>query len=201
MMNMTDYEAYKMYLALKAHFQTEKYNVIEQRGHIRASYKNFVGSGKSFELKKLVGQYKDKEVCDFMVANFTEGDHWGGVFDVNAHREYKSWQRRIESLRYIFGQDLDKLQIMSEDEQCDLTSFTEGRHPLILRAYLGKHICLETLVILDSLLGLCAEYDQTMSKTFLWPDTSRMIRKYRPFLKFDIAVFKEIYDQRIHNNS
>ena len=47
MQAMTEYDAYKMYLALKAHFQTEKYNVIEQRGRIKSSYKNFQGSGKS----------------------------------------------------------------------------------------------------------------------------------------------------------
>ncbi len=78
-MNMTEFEAYKMYLALRAHFQTDEYDVIKQRGRIRASHKSFVGSGKSFQFLQLTKTYQDAEICDFMVANFTAGDRWGGV--------------------------------------------------------------------------------------------------------------------------
>ena len=194
MQAMTEYDAYKMYLALKAHFQTEKYNVIEQRGRIKSSYKNFQGSGKSFELRRLVNTYKDAEICDFMVANFTAGDRWGGVFDSNATREYQNWKRRVESLRYIFTQDMEKLQSMADDEAVDLTHAEAGQHPLVVRAYYGRHIALETLVILDSLLAFSTEYDTKLRNTLMWPETSLLIKKYRPFLKFDEQVFKGIYE-------
>jgi hypothetical protein len=38
---MTEFEVYKMYLALKLHFTTEKYDVIEQKGKVRASKQAF----------------------------------------------------------------------------------------------------------------------------------------------------------------
>jgi hypothetical protein len=198
---MTDFEAYKMYLALRAHFQTDEYDVIAKRGAIRASQKAFIGSGKSFSFKRLTKLYKDDEICDFMVANFTAGDHWGGVFDSDASRQYQNWKRKVESLRYIFGQDLDRLSNMAQDDDCDLVGFEKGRHPLVLRAYFGGHICLETLVILDSLLGFRDQYDQTMKQTFMWPDTSRLIRKYRPFLKFDADTYKKIYEEKFATTS
>lgn len=196
MMNMTDFEAYKMYLALRAHFQTDDYDVIEQRGRIRASRKSFVGSGKSFQFLQLAKTYKDAEICDFMVANFTAGDRWGGVFDADAARQYQSWKRRVESLRYIFTQDLDRLAMMADDDGVDLIKHDTDRHPLVLRAYFGNHICLETLVILDVLLNFCADYDQSMRRVFMWPETSRLIRKYRPFLKFDQDAFRKIYQEK-----
>jgi hypothetical protein len=193
MINMTDYQAYKMYLALRAHFQTDDYDVIAQRGRIRASEKSFIGSGKAFSFQRLAKLYKDDEICDFMVANFTAGDRWGGVFDSEAARRYQNWKRRVESLRYIFTQDLQRLKAMTEDENTDLTSAEPGHHPLVVRAYFGQHISLETLVILDTLLNFSAGYDQTMSGTLMWPETSRLIRKYRPFLKFDETVFRQLY--------
>ena len=196
MMNMTEFEAYKMYLALRAHFQTDEYDVIKQRGRIRASHKSFVGSGKSFQFLQLTKTYKDAEICDFMVANFTAGDRWGGVFNADAARQYQSWKRRVESLRYIFTQDLDTLATLMADDGTDLISHAAGQHPLILRAYFGNHICLETVVILDVLLNFCNDYDQTMQRVFMWPETSRLIRKYRPFLKFDTDAFRKIYEEK-----
>jgi hypothetical protein len=193
MINMTDYQAYKMYLALRAHFQTDDYDVIAQRGRIRASEKSFIGSGKAFSFQRLAKLYKDDEICDFMVANFTAGDRWGGVFDSEAARRYQNWKRRVESLRYIFTQDLQRLKAMTEDENTDLISAEPGHHPLVVRAYFGQHISLETLVILDTLLSFSSGYDQTMSGTLMWPETSRLIRKYRPFLKFDETVFRQLY--------
>lgn len=191
---MTEFQAYKMYLALKAHFQTEKYDVIEQRGRIVASHKNFLGSGKSVELRKLTKLYQDKEICDFMVANFTAGDHWGGVFDGNAGRQYQDWKRRVESLRYVFNQDLDTLAEQAQDQ--DWFSVEDGRHPVILRAFYGHKICLETLVILDALVGYRDVYDVEHAEMFMWSDTSRLIKKYRPFLKFDVNTYQSIYDQK-----
>lgn len=198
-MNMTEFEAYKMYLALRAHFQTDDYDVIKQRGRIRASQKSFAGSGKAFSFRRLTKLYQDAEICDFMVANFTAGDHWGGVFDVDASRQYQDWKRRVESLRYVFTQDLDTLETLANGQ--DWFAAEAGRHPLILRAYFGGKICLETLVILDVLQGYRERYDADHAELMMWPETSRLIKKYRPFLKFDTPTFQTIYDQKINNGS
>lgn len=194
--NMTDYEAYKMYLALRAHFQTDEYDVIKQRGRIRASHKSYAGSGKAFGFRRLTKLYKDAEICDFMVANFTAGDLWGGVFDADAGRQYQEWKRRVESLRYVFTNDLETLLQLTEDEAQSLLDCEPGRHPLILRAYLGHKICLETLVILDVLLNFRETLDQSLQGMLMWPETSRLIRKYRPFLKFDREAFGKIYAEK-----
>lgn len=187
---MTEFEAYKMYLALRAHFQTEDYDVIQARGKIRASQKSFIGSGKAFSFRRLTKLYKDNEICDFMVANFITGDRWGGVFDADASRTYGDWKRRVESLRYQFNQDLDKLA------DKDLFSYDKGEHPVVVKEFLGGRISIETLVILDRLTGFVARFDEQGVDTLMWPDISRTIRKYRPFLRVELEQYKKIYDEK-----
>lgn len=190
MIPMTEFQAYKMYLALRAHFQTEDYDVIKSQGKIRASQKSFVGSGKAFSFRRLTKLYKDDEICDFMVANFITGDRWGGVFDADATRRYQEWKRRVESLRYQFNQDLDQLAGK------DLFSYDTGEHPVVIKEFLGGRISIETLVILDRLTGFVTRFDEQGVDTLMWPDISRTIRKYRPFLRVELEQYKKIYDEK-----
>lgn len=192
---MTDYEAYKMYMALRAHFQTDTYDVIKQRGRIRTSQKNYLGSGKSFSFQRLVKQYKDDEICDFMVANFVAGNRWGGVFDVDANREYQTWKRRVESLRYQFTQEVQKLIDIEVDRGVGLFDAEAGQHPLILKEYYGGRVSLETLVILNRITGFVADFDAKLSDTLMWPETSRLIKKYQPFLRVNLEQYQKIYEQ------
>lgn len=191
---MTEFQAYKMYLALKAHFQTEEYDVVKMQGRIKASRKNFDGMGKEFAFRRLVKQYKDEEVCNFMVSNFIRGNHWGGVFDMQAAREYADWKRRQESLGYIFQQDLTRLQEEATDDAVtDIFAHEAGNHPYILKAFLRNSVTPETLVILNRLTGWMdrIELDQTDP---VWGDVRRLITKYRPFVKFDREKFQAIYE-------
>ena len=188
-MIMTDFQAYKMYLALKAHFQTDNYDVIAMQGRIRASRKTFFGH-KSLMFQKLVKQYSDDEICNFMVSNFIAGNHWGGVFDLEASKKYAAWKRRMESLRYTFKQDLLALRAEAEEAGvADWFAAPAGQHPLILKAFLRNSITPETLVILNKLTGFA---DQLQLDDPVWPDIRRMIIKYSPFVKIDRASYQEL---------
>lgn len=194
MMNMTEYEAYKMYLALRNHFQTDDYDAIKMRGRIRASRRTF--AEKQGVFKKLVTQYKDAEICDFFVANFVNGNRWGGVYDAEAAECYRQWLARRESLRYRFTQDLHALQ--AECDEAGINNIADalisvgGQHPLIVRCYLRRSIQIETLVILDKLLRWSDAVDQVCSDTLMWPDLRRLIRKYSPFLKIKEDEYRSI---------
>lgn len=184
-----------MYLALKAHFQTDAYDVIKMQGRIRASRKSFDGAGKEFAFRRLVKLYSDEEICHFMVSNFIKGNHWGGIFDVEAAKEYADWKRRKESLGYVFEQDLIRLRDEALDDGItDIYAHEAGNHPYILKAFLRKTITPETLVILNKLSNWADQIklDQTDP---IWSDVHRLIVKYRPFVKFDAEKFKTILDR------
>ena len=87
-MIMEPFEVYRYYLALKLHFTTDQYDVIERQGRIRASRQAFNKRKDLLSIKRIADLYSDKEIVDFLVANFVSGDRWGGIFDIEAKDRY-----------------------------------------------------------------------------------------------------------------
>jgi hypothetical protein len=83
-MTMDEFSVYKMYIALKLHFTTDKYDVVKQRGKVKASRQAFAKRTDLFSIRKISKTYSDEEVANFLVANFVSGDRWGGMFDIDA---------------------------------------------------------------------------------------------------------------------
>lgn len=200
---MDEYSVYKMYIALKLHFTTENYDVIAQRGKVRASRQAFAKRKDLYSIKKVSKTYSDEEVANFLVANFTSGDRWGGLFDSEASERYAEWKKRIESLSYIFTNDLDNLieDLEADNKQFDdAFKITKAQHPYIIKAFLRKTITLETLVILEKINPFLIHFDTDLSNDIMWPDISRLIRKYKPFLQFDKEKFNGILRRRVGHN-
>jgi len=197
---MDEYSVYKMYLALKLHFTTENYDVIAQKGRVRASRQAFAKRKDIFSIRKVSKTYSDEEVANFLVANFISGDRWGGMFDAEAGERYLEWKKRIESLGYMFTNDLDRLlEELDKDNMTFHDSFkiTKSQHPYIIKAFLRKTIGIETLVILERLTGFIKTFDAEINDTIVWPDISRLIKKYKPFLVIDMEKYDAIFRRRL----
>lgn len=197
---MDEFSVYKMYLALKLHFTTDKYDVIQQRGKVRASRQAFAKRKDLYSIKKVSKTYSDEEVANFLIANFISGDRWGGMFDAEAGERYLQWKKRIESLTYIFNNDIDNVLNELSNQNLSFSeafSFSGNNHPYILKAFLRNSITLETLVILDKLIGFVELFDKKLDDKIIWPDVSRLIKKYKPFLKFDKEKYNAILRRRI----
>ena len=198
-MIMDAFEVYKYYLALKLHFTTDKYDVIEQKGKVRATKTAFAKRKDLFAINKVAKTYNDEEVANFLIANFVSGNRWGGVFDTDAKETYLNWKKRTEGLTYNFEKDLDN--IILELEQSNKTFehlfyCPKSEHPYIIKAYLRHSVSIETLVILDKIYNLVPKFDSEINDTIVWPDISRLITKYRPFLKIDKDKFHAIIRER-----
>lgn len=196
---MTEYEVYKMYLALKLHFTTEKYDVIKQKGKVRASKQAFAKRKDLFSIKKIAKTYSDEEIANFLVANFTSGDRWGGVFDAEAGDRFTEWKRKIEALSYNFEKDLDKLVFDMESKGKnfkDVFLVEKNQHPYIIKSFLRRDINLETLVVLEKIDPYLDKFDNTIDDNIIWPDISRLIKKYKPFLNIDKEKYARIYRRK-----
>ena len=201
-MTMDEFSVYKMYIALKLHFTTDKYDVVKQRGKVKASRQAFAKRTDLFSIRKISKNYSDEEVANFLVANFVSGDRWGGMFDIDAGERYQLWKKKIESLSYNFSQELDALIEEIEDKNLKLSeifSVQSGQHPYIIKAFLRKTISIETLVILEKLNKYVEVFDKEITDSVVWPDISRLIKKYKPFLSIDTEKFNGIFRQRIRN--
>lgn len=193
-MNMEPFEVYRYYLALRLHFTTDKYDAIKQQGRVKASRQAFFKRNDLLAIRRVAETYSDKEVVDFLVSNFTSGDRWGGVFDVEAKERYTGWKKRIESLTYTFEKELQKIQLFCEKNKLtfgDCLVSTKSQHPYIIKMYLRGDVSIETLVILNQISNFTDRLDEQLIGDLVWPDVSRIIRKYTPFL----GIKKEKYDR------
>jgi len=177
---MEPFEVYKLYLALKLHFTTEKYDITKTRGAVKASEKAFLKRKDIIAMRKLARDYKKKEIIDLLVANFVSGDKWGGMFDTQSSEIYKEWKARKSRRDYQFVQDVELIKLEMEKQSISNPFVAEqGHHALVYRLYLGKKITIESLVLLDKLFDFSyKEEDDIFLK-----DISMIIRKYRPFVK------------------
>lgn len=193
-MTMDPYEVYRYYLALRLHFTTDKYDAIKQQGRVRASRQAFLKRNDLLAIRRVAESYSDKEIVDFLVANFTSGDRWGGVFDIEAKERYKNWRKRIESMSYTFEKEVKQIKDVCDKkgiEFRDCFQVTKAQHPYIIKMYLRNDVSIETLVILNKLIKYVAELDEKLKEDVVWPDVSRIIKKYTPFL----TISEEKYDR------
>lgn len=199
-MIMDEYSVYKMYLALRLHFTTDNYDVIQQKGRVRASRQAYAKRKDLFSIRKIAKSYSDEEVANFLVANFVSGDRWGGMFDLEAGQRYKEWKKRVESLSYNFEQELDNIINDLEESNLkieDIFAVSKGQHPYIIKAFLRNTISIETLVILERLNKFTERFDREIGDTVVWPDVSRLIKKYKPFLLIDMEKYDGIFRRRV----
>ena len=178
------FESYKLYNALKLHFETDGYDAIKY--HFKTSVKptSFFKRKDKFFFAKLAKTY-ESELKEFYIANFkNDVKYVGDMLNEGGERYYRDHKKIMESLTYQFQTDINKLYDM--DVPFDsLLEAEENNHPLIIKLWMQEEILLETVVILDSLLGFVERENKKITDTIIWPDIYRKIMKYKPFVKFD----------------
>ena len=184
---MTDYEAYQNYLALKLHFGGE-YDYFKYNGKVSATLEAFEKRKDKYKFVRLSNKLSDPQILDFYLANFKAGKEWIGDFNQKNWTEHKKVN---QSLQYVYENDIEKLLTTAENFDI-LFKCDERNHPKLIKAYLGKKINLETLIILEKVLQYREVFDQQIEESFIWPKVSRLIYKYEPFMKVSARRFRII---------
>ena len=182
---MTPLETYQSYLALKLHFGG-KYDYFKYGGKTSATLSAFEKRKDKYKFVKLSQKLSDPQILDYYLANFIRGKEWIGDFDQKNWLEHKKVN---QSLEYVYKNDIEKLLTITENFDI-LFKVGEGNHPKLVKAYLGKKVSLETLVILEKVLKYRKQFDAKISETYVWPKTSLLIKKYEPFLDIDVRAFR-----------
>ena len=182
---MTPLETYQSYLALKLHFGG-KYDYFKYGGKTSATLSAFEKRKDKYKFVKLSQKLSDPQILDYYLANFIRGKEWIGDFDQKNWLEHKKVNQSIE---YVYKNDIEKLLTLVEEFDI-LFKVGEGNHPKLVKAYLGKKVSLETLVILEKVLKYRKQFDAKISETYVWPKVSLLIKKYEPFLEIDVRAFR-----------
>lgn len=200
-MKVTPIETYKTYISIKNHFTRSDYDFIKYNGKVKAGEKSFYNRRDRFWFEKLSRQKKDKEIIDFFVANFSSTENpqslWIGEIIKNGDNVYSEWQKKIQSLSYIFKEEVEST--LNATNFDTMFVIVRSKHPLILKEYIKKNISLETLVILNKILGFKKQFDKKMNDP-VWESISMKINKYSPLLNIDVFKFKKILKDIVIKN-
>ena len=82
-------------------------------------------------------------------------------------------------------------ELLSNESFDGIFKLDRNVHPKILKAFLSGKISLETLVILDRIVGFKEHFDKKIIDP-VWELTSFKIKKYSPFLNIDVSKFKDM---------
>lgn len=185
------YNCFTMYNALKLHFETDKYDAIKFNFKTRVNSKSFFKRRDKYFFDKLARRHQ-QDLCRFMVANFIHDIKYvGDMLDDTAEKHYNGLVKRHESLSYVFKNDMSTLSCGYDSFDALLVS-QDGQHPAIVREYMQGNICLESVVLLNQLTNFMRRADKDITETIAWPELSRKIHKYSPFVTGDINKLREI---------
>lgn len=188
---MTGFEVYKMYLSLKLHFTSKSYDYFQYNGACKATQESFDRRKDKYFFVKLSRKFKEIELREFFVSNLiVDGGQWVGQIAREGSRHYTEYQKRIQSLSYIFSEDVATLHNM--EENFDDLFRVKGVHPTIVKAHLGGKISLETLTIFNMIFGFVEHFDKTIKDEIVWKPLRNKVVKYEPFLNVDCGKYKSI---------
>ena len=188
------YEAYVKYLALKSHFSDKNYDFFKYNGKVRAWRTTFETRKDKYFFYKLS---KQKEPIDFMLANFISNDDFyiGDIREDKANETYMEYKKRMQSLSYVFKSDLSK---MKEDFNENII-VPKNEHPYLLRLYMRKDICIETLTLINRCVNIFNYWDKELEGDIMWPTIKMKAVKFSPFLNVDINKYREIILSTFNN--
>ena len=203
---MTGFEAYKLYVSLKQHFSLHNdYNYVKYNGKI----KNI--TAKSYENRcdkyffEALGERNKGDLLQYYVANFA---HYGSdviwIGDLHSKESedvYHHWQRRVQSLTYIFEKDLKEVNefLIARGLGFDrLFEIEEDEHPIIFRFVQQKMIEVETYIIMDKILGFSKRIATKIKDSYIFPSEQYRYNRYAEFLNLEndkfIKMMKGIFD-------
>lgn len=190
-MMMEPFEAYKKYLALKQHFTRDSYDYHKYNGKVNAKNTSFEVRKDKYMFYKLS---KKRDVEGFLIANMVYDDKaWiGDLLSSESERVYIEWLKRQESLSYVFQNDLSKL----DDDMNVNFKVKDGEYPYALILYMRKEICIETLIIIDSITKIFKHWNKSIVDPVLWPDIYKKCLKYEAFLKYDKKAYANLLKDR-----
>jgi len=131
-----------------------------------------------------------KDPVEFLIANFVDNDDFyvGDIRDDKANEVYMEYKKRQQALSYTFKSDLSK---MKEDFNENII-VPQNEHPYLLRLYMRKDICIETLTLINRCVKIFNYWDEEMEGDVMWPNIKMKAEKFSPFLNVDINKYREI---------
>lgn len=201
--HLNGFEAYHLFLALRNHFYTEKYDYFKHNKKVNASEHSYLIKKDRICYEEASRHYNKEELIDLIISNLIVGRKW--IINIvrdevdEAEKVWREYVKRRESFTYIFSQDLDKL-LKNVDNPKDLFHIKSGQYPEIIIQHLNGNIPIETLSALDKFINFSSVFDRKLGKNdVIWGPIRLLVVKYKPFLSCDMGKIHEVIREKLLN--
>lgn len=184
------YDAYTLYLGIKLHFYSNDYDFVKYNGKVKADIKSFLKRKDKYHFGKLFRTYKH-ELQDFYIANLSQKDLWAGdLLSDECVKVYKEWKKNNQKLTYLFETEVNDLLRKKNIQK--VLEVKNGQHPILLKEFMAKKVSLETICIMDEIIGFTKDWDRLISERIIYPGIHVKINKYKSFVEFNRVKYKEV---------
>jgi len=198
MIENSGFAAFAMFHAMKLHFTSDSYDYVKYNGKTNVTKTTFSTRKDKYSFYRLSRKFGLTELKDYYIANFLVDDvQWvGDILGPESEENYKKWQKRIQSLTYIFENDIIRL-LDRVDNPNELLMVRKNEFPLLMQCATQGDIAIETLIILDDLMNFFPMWEKEIYDDIVWPNFKIKCMKYKPFLHYDKNKFKQILKEKI----
>lgn len=195
---MNQFEAYELWLSLKAHF-TSNYNYFTYKGRVSATVDAYEKRKDKLYFKRLS---KHPDPGGLVVANFAlNKDIWvGDLFTENGSEAYLKWKKYRHSTEYQFKSELEYI-LRNEDKLEDMIRVTDGKLPELARLYFAKKVSKETLVILNKVINFYPHWNKNLKDEPMWDHLETIFLKFSPFLEVETDKYSRIVQQFVNTTT
>lgn len=189
---MDGYKAWKLYMAVKLHFTTQKYNVFNNRGHVKGARDTFYNRNDRFIFERLARKFTtERDLIQYFVANFAY-DNGEVVYEqADGETNLTKWNKRKQSISQVFENDLHSIILhLEKNSLTEKHLYESSGIPEIFKLYLGGYVTIETMVILDHYANYLANNSQI---NLLLGEEYLRIEKCKGFIKFDKDKLLQVY--------
>ena len=184
-------ECYRLYMALRLHFYDKKYDFVKYNGKVKATPESFYKRRDKYCFDRLLKTYGESRMQEFFVANFVNGDKYGGLHDEGADDVYSNWQKRTQGLTYNFKKEVQDL-VITVDSFDELFTVEDGQNPVVLTKYYHGDVSPETIIIMNQVLNFIPQFDNELEDDIMWPETRNLLNNYSRLLSVDKKKYREI---------
>ena len=138
---MDPFESYKLYNALKLHFESG-YDAVKYNFKSNVSQKTFFKRRDKYFFAKLAKKYNGN-LKDYYISNFKMGlSYVGDMMDDDGERNYKDHLRIQESIHRVFSVDINRLR----EEDIIFDGLFQSVDVISLTFYACKWLCCVFLI-------------------------------------------------------
>lgn len=196
---MKGFDAYKKYVAIKLHFQTS-YDYFKFAGKAKTSRESYNNRRDKHIFERLSKIYDSNDYETLLIANLSDNpDIWiGDVASESGRQKYLNLKKKFQSLQYIFKQDMNRIKddiesgtVKTFDDIFGYVSEDAG-WPHIVSLMVQGDISIESFIIMNKILNFLPRTSKHITDDLVWPEISKLISKYSPFVRVDLKPFRTI---------